>query len=159
MLNFPVCSRLRIECAHGLGSRSAAGRLCQKFVRIFTLTTSVHLFVAVVSMSVQSVGGDEIHVFSLGMARAAAIPVGALEAGDLMGETPRGKKARYAGPAGQKAEEIGKKTLGSNLEKTMLEDLRRVVSKFCKLTNRLIRTSQREYSKFNKFKGRTYRLE
>ena len=39
----------------------------------------------VVSMSAQSVGGDEISVFSpVGMARAAAIPVGALEAGDLM---------------------------------------------------------------------------
>ena len=35
------------------------------------------------------------------MARAAAIPVGALEAGDLVGETPRGKKARYAEPAEQ----------------------------------------------------------
>ena len=36
----------------------------------------------VVSMSAQSVGGDEISVFSpVGMARAAAIPVGALEAG------------------------------------------------------------------------------
>ena len=34
--------------------------------------------------------GQEISVFSpVGMARAAAIPVGALEAGDLMGETPR----------------------------------------------------------------------
>ena len=75
----------------------------------------------VVSMSAHSVGGDEISVFSpVGMARAAAIPVGALEAGDLMGETPRGKKARYAEPAeqtpDQKAEEIVKKTLGSILE-------------------------------------------
>ena len=66
-------------------------------------------------MSAESVGGDEISVFSpVGMARAAAIPVGALEAGDLMGETPRGKKARYAEPAEQtpdhKAEEIVKKT-------------------------------------------------
>ena len=96
-------------------------------------------FCLVVSMSAQSVGGDEISVFSpVGMARAAAIPVGALEAGDLMGETPRGKKARYAEPAeqtpDQKAEEIVKKTLGSKLEKTMLEDLNRVVSKFFKLT-------------------------
>ena len=89
--------------------------------------------------------------------------MGALEAGDHMGETPRRKKARYAEPADQKAEEIGKKTLGSNLEKAMLEDLKRVVSKFFKLTNRLIRTREREtkalYSKFNKFKGRTYGLE
>ena len=46
-----------------------------------------------------------------------------------MGETPRGKKARYAEPAkqtpDQKAEEIVEKTLGSNLEKTMLEDLKK----------------------------------
>ena len=56
----------------------------------------------VVSMSAKSVGGDEISVFSpVGVARAAAIPVGALEAGDLMGETPRGNKARYAEPAEQ----------------------------------------------------------
>ena len=56
----------------------------------------------------------------------------------------RRKKARYAEPAeqtpDQKAYEIVKKTLCSNLEKTMLEDLKRVVSKFFKLTNRLIRT-------------------
>ena len=102
-------------------------------------------------MSAQSVGGDEISVFSpVGMARAAAIPVGALEAGDLMGETPRGNKARYAEPAeqmpDQKAGEIVKKTLGSNLEKTMLEDLKRVVSKFFKLTNGLIRTREKYQS-------------
>ena len=42
-----------------------------------------------------------------------------------------------------KAEEIVKKTLGSNLEKTMLEDLKRVVFKFFKLTNKLIRTIQK----------------
>ena len=100
---------------------------CAKNTRIFILTTSAHLFVAVVSMSVHSVGGDEIHVFSL---------VGALEAGGLMGETPRRKKARCAEPADrtpdQKAEEIVKKTLGSNVEKTMLEDLKWVVSKFFK---------------------------
>ena len=64
-------------------------------------------------MSAQSVGGDEISVFiPLGVARAA-IPVGALEAGDLMGETPKGKKARCGEPAeqtpDQKAEEIVKK--------------------------------------------------
>ena len=98
-------------------------------------------------MSVRSVG---VEVFSpVGMARAATIPVGALEAGDLMGETPRGQKARDAEPAeqtpDQKAEEIVKKTLGSNLEKTMLEDLKRVASKLFKLTNRLIRT-RREIS-------------
>ena len=46
----------------------------------------------------------------------------------------------------QKAEEIVKKTLGSNLEKTMLEDLKRVVSKFFKLTNRLIRTREKYQS-------------
>ena len=73
-------------------------------------------------------------------------PVGALEAGDLMGETPREKKARHAEPADQtpdeEAEEIVKKTLGSSLERTMLEDLKRVVSKFFKLTNRLIRTRE-----------------
>ena len=82
-------------------------------------------------MSVQSVGGDEIHVFSpVGIARAAAIPVWALEAGDLMGETPKGKKTRCAEPADQipdqKTEEIVKKTLGSNLEKTMIDDLQRL---------------------------------
>ena len=119
----------------------------------------------VVSMSAQSVGGDEISVFSpVGMARAAAILVGALETGDLMGETPRGKKARYAELAeqtsDQKAVEIVKKTLGSNLEKTMLEDLKRVVSKFFKLTNKLIRTREKyQYSKSSKFKGRTCQLE
>ena len=44
----------------------------------------------IVSLSAQGVGGDKISVFSpVGMARAAAIPVGALEAGDLKGETPR----------------------------------------------------------------------
>ena len=67
-----------------------------------------------------------------------------------MGETPRRHKARYAEPAKQtpdkKAEEIVKKTLGSNLEKTMLENLKRVVSKFFKLTNRLIRTRERYQS-------------
>ena len=36
-----------------------------------------------------------------------------------------------------------KKTLRSNLEKTVLEDLKRVVSKFFKLTNRLIRTIEK----------------
>ena len=85
------------------------------------------------------------------MARAAAVPVEALGAGDLVGETPRGKKARYAEPAertpDQKAEEIVKKTLGSYLEKTMLEDLKRVVSKFFKLTNRLIRTREKYYQR------------
>ena len=104
----------------------------------------------VVSMTAQSVGGDEISVISpVGMARAAN-PVGALEAGDLMGETPRGKTARYGEPAeqtpDQKAEEIVKKTLGSNLEKTTLEDRKRVVSKFFKLTNRLIRTREKYQS-------------
>ena len=106
---------------------------------------------SVVSKSAQSVGGDEIGVFSpVGMARAAAVPVEALEAGDLMGETLRGKKARYAEPADQtpdqKAEEIVKKTLRSNLEKTMLEDLQRVASKFFKLTNRLIHTREKYQS-------------
>ena len=46
----------------------------------------------------------------------------------------------------RKAEEIVKKYLGSNPEKTMLEDLKRVVSKFFKLTNRLIRTRDRYQS-------------
>ena len=101
-------------------------------------------------MSAQSVGGDEIGDFSpAGMARAAAVPVEALEAGDLVGETPRGKKARYAEPAertpDQKAEEIVKKTLRSNLEQTMLEDLKRVVSKFFKHINRLVRTREKYY--------------
>ena len=74
----------------------------KKSARILTLTTSGHLIVAVVSMSVRSVGGEETQVFSpVRMARAAAIPVGALEAGDSLGETPRGKKARYAEPAEQ----------------------------------------------------------
>ena len=119
--------------------------------RIFHLDHLCTFVCLLVSMSAQSVGGDEISVFSpAGMARAAAIPVGALEAGDLMGETPRGKKARYAEPAeqtpDQKAEEIVEKTLGSNLEKTMLEDLKKVVSKFFKLTNRLIRTREKYQS-------------
>ena len=40
-----------------------------------------------------SVGGDVLQSFSLDVvARAAAILVGALEADDLMGETPKGKK-------------------------------------------------------------------
>ena len=46
----------------------------------------------------------------------------------------------------QKAKEIVKKTLRSNLEKTMLEDLKRVISKFFKLTNRLIRTREKYQS-------------
>ena len=97
------------RCPHGPGSRSTA--------RILTLTTSAHSFVTVVSMSARSVGGEEIQVFSpVGVARAAAIPVGVLEAGDLLGETPRGKKAKHAEPAeqtpDQKAEEIVRKTLG-----------------------------------------------
>ena len=92
-------------------------------------------------MSVRSVGCEEIQVFSpVRMARAAAISAGALEVGDLIGETPRKKKARYAEPAEQT--QIVKNTLGSNLEKTMLEDLKRVASKFFKLTNRLIRTRE-----------------
>ena len=71
-----------------------------KNARILTLTTSAHLIVVVVSMSVRSVGGEEIQGFSpVRMARAAAIPKGALEAGDVMGETPRGKKAIYVEPA------------------------------------------------------------
>ena len=120
---------------------------CSKKSTHFHLDHLCTFVCLVVSMSAQSVGGDEISVFSsVGMARAAGIPVGALEAGYLMGETPRGKKARYSEPAeqtpDQKAEEIVKKTLGSNLEKTMLEDLKRVVSKFFKLTNRLIRTRE-----------------
>ena len=147
-----ICSIFRFSLdserfAHGLGSRSAADQLCQKSPRILKLTTSAHLIVALVSMSVRSVGGEEIQVFSpVGMARAAAISAGALEAGDLMGETPRRKKARYAEHAeqtpDQKAEEIVKNTLGSNLEMAMLEDLKMVASKFFKLTNRLIRTRE-----------------
>ena len=50
----------------------------------------------------RSVGGDVTHVFSPGVgARAAVIPVGALEADDLMGETPTRKKPRYAEPPEQ----------------------------------------------------------
>ena len=103
----------------------------------FTLTTSAHLSVRLFP-SRHRVLALMRSVFSVqwGMARAAAVPVEALEAGDLMGETPRGKNARYAEPVertpDQKAEEIVKKTLGSNLEKTMLEDLQRVVSRFFK---------------------------
>ena len=49
----------------------------KKSVRILTLTTSAHFFVAVVSMSVRSVGGEEIQVFSpVGNTRAEAIPAG-----------------------------------------------------------------------------------
>ena len=83
-----------------INSRSVVPK--KKIARILTLTTSGHLIVAVVSVSVRNVGGEEIQVFSpVGMARAAAIPVGALEAGDLVRETLRGKKARYAEPAEQ----------------------------------------------------------
>ena len=85
------------QCAHEHDSKSVTDQLCFKSARILTLTTSAHLIVVVVSMSVQSVG---VEVFSpVGVTRAATIPVGALEAGDLMGETPRGKKARDAEPA------------------------------------------------------------
>ena len=84
------------------------------------------------------------------MARAAVVPVEALEARDLVGETSRRKKARNAEPAertpDQKAEEIVKKTLGSYLEQTMLEDLKRVVSKFFKHINRLVRTREKYQS-------------
>ena len=49
------------------------------------------------------------------MARAATIPVGALEAGDLMDENPRGKKARdvehMEQTPDQKAEKIVEKTI------------------------------------------------
>ena len=87
------------RCAHELGSRSAADQLCQKSTRILTLPTSAHLIVAFDSMSVRSVG---VEVFSpVGMSRAATIPVGALEAEDLIGETPRWQKARDAEPAEQ----------------------------------------------------------
>ena len=72
--------------------------------------------------------------------------MGAREAGDFLGETPRGKKARYAEPAeqtpDQTAKEIVRKTFGSNLDKTMLENLKSVVSKFFNLTNKLIRTRE-----------------
>ena len=136
------------RCAHELCSRSAADQWCQKSARILTLTTFAHLTVAVVSMLVRSVNDEEIQVSSLvGMTRAAAIPMGALEAGDLIGETPTGKQARDVKPAeqtpDQKAEEIVKKILGSDLEKTIIEDLKRTVSKFFKLTNRLIRPRDR----------------
>ena len=48
------------------------------------------------SMS-QNVGGDVLQIFSLDVEpRAAAILVGALEADDLMCETPRGKKLSFA---------------------------------------------------------------
>ena len=64
--------------------------------------------------------------------------------GDLMRETPR--ETRYSEPAEQTPDQIVKKTLGSNLEKTMLKDLKRVVTKFHKLTIRLIRTRERYQS-------------
>ena len=59
----------------------------------------------------RSVGGDEIQIFSPDVvARAAATPVGALEADDLMGETPRSKKPGYAEPSeqtpNQKADDV-----------------------------------------------------
>ena len=59
----------------------------------------------------RSVGGDEIQIFSpVVVARVAATPVGALEADNLMGETPRGKKPQYAEPSeqtpNQKADDI-----------------------------------------------------
>ena len=77
---------------------------CAKKSTHFHLDHFCTFVCSVVSMSAQSVGGDEISVLSpVGVARAAAILVGALEAGDLMGETPRGKKARYAEPTEQNA--------------------------------------------------------
>ena len=76
----------------------------------------------------QSAGGDAIHMFSPGVvARAVAIPVGALKTDDLMGEAPRVKKLGYAVPSKQtpdlKAEDIAKKALGTNPEST-LHDIR-----------------------------------
>ena len=62
--DFPISVFLDSErCAHGLGSRSAADQLCQASARITTLTTSAHVIVAVVAMSVRSVGGEEIPSF------------------------------------------------------------------------------------------------
>ena len=86
-------------------------------------------------MSVRSVGGEEIQVLSpVGMVRAAAIPVGARVAGNFLGGEGRRDAPRLAEQTpDQKAEEIVRKTLGSNLEKTMLENLKSVASKFFKL--------------------------
>ena len=61
-----------------------------------------------------------------------------------MRETPT--ETRYSEPAEQTPDQMVKKTRGSNLEKTMLEDLKRVVTKFHKLTNRLIRTREKYQS-------------
>ena len=134
---FHIVFQLKMMRARTWFKISSRSVVPKKKARIFHLDHFCTFVCLVVSKSAQSVGGDEIGVFSpAGMARAAAVPVEALEAGDLVGETPRGKKARYAEPAertpDQKAEEIVKKTLGSYLEKTMLEDLKRVVSKFFK---------------------------
>ena len=80
---------------------------------------------------------------------AAAIPKGALEARFLIGETPTGKQARDVEPAGQtsdqKAEEIAKKILDSDLEKTIIEDLKRTVSKF--FTHQQTDSRKRQISK------------
>ena len=68
---------------------------CAKKCTHFHLVHLCTFVCFVVSMSAQSVGGDEISVFSpVGMARAAAIPVGAMEDGNLMGETPRWKEGK-----------------------------------------------------------------
>ena len=111
---FFVLSLESERCAHELGSRSA-DQLCPKNARILTLTTSAHLIVAVVSMSARSVRGEEIQVFSpVRMTRAATIPVGAWEAGDLMGETPRRQEARDAEPAEQTSDQKSRGYRGEN---------------------------------------------
>ena len=87
----------------------------------------------------RSVGGDEIQIFSPDVvARAAATPVGALEADDLMGETPRSKKPGYAEPSeqtpNQKVDDIVRKH-GTNLRATLHDKLKQVVATFSELTS------------------------
>ena len=68
----------------------------KKSARIFTLTTFAHLFVLVVSMSVQSFGGDEIHVFSpVGMASGSS---GSWRSDGRNSEGKEGEICRTRGP-------------------------------------------------------------
>ena len=81
---------MRARTWYKMSSRSVVPRKSTHF-HLDHLGTFVCL---VVSMSARSVGGDEVDVFSpVGMARAA-ISVGALDAGDLMGETSEGKEGK-----------------------------------------------------------------
>ena len=133
---FHIVFQLKMMRARTWFKISSRSVVPKKEHAFFTLTTSAHLSVWLFP-SRHRVLAVMRSVFSVQRVWRERRPsLWTLDAGDLVGETLRGKKARYAEPAertpDQKAEEIVKKTLGSNLEKTMLEDLKRVVSKFFK---------------------------